>query len=208
MIGNVFEMFAQIHSHRRRARGGLGIGLALVKRLVEIHGGTIDVLSAGEGKGAEFAVRLPVVRENPLVPATEALEDIASGIALRVLVVDDNVDAAESHAMLLKALGHTVHTAYGGSAAVLEAQSFKPDVVLLDLDMPEVDGFETARQLRALPVGGQATLVAVTGWGQADQQRRTQAAGFDFHLIKPVEMGTLRDTLAEASRAASASGRP
>ena len=133
---------------------------------------------------------------------------ISSGIALRVLVVDDNVDAAESHAMLLKALGHTVHTAYGGVAAVFEARTFKPEVVLLDLDMPEVDGFETARQLRELPDGAQATLVAVTGWGQADQQRRTQAAGFDFHLVKPVEMGTLRDTLAEATRETLTSGRP
>jgi signal transduction histidine kinase len=197
MLGKVFDMFTQIQPDGQRSQGGLGIGLTLAKRLVEMHGGTIVACSKGEGQGAEFIVRLPRA-DCPDEPAAgEADQGTAkAAVRRRVLVVDDNKDAAESLAMLLSMNGHEVCTAYGGAAGLEQAVSFKPNVIVLDLGMPGMDGYEVARRVRQLPGGRAIVLVALTGWGQEEDRHRTQEAGFDFHLVKPVDPATLEELLA------------
>ena len=186
MLERVFEPFMQIDDGGHS--GGIGIGLALAKALVQLHGGSITAHSAGTGKGSRFVVRLP------LAPAAEANADDAARSAearRRFLVVDDNVDATVIQAALLRRLGHEVETAYNGAAALEKAHTFRPHVVLLDLGMPGMDGFEVARRLRAMPEGRDVLLVAQTGWGQDEDRRRTKAAGFDAHLAKPVDVAAL-----------------
>jgi signal transduction histidine kinase len=188
-LGTVFEMFTQAPHSIGNARGGLGIGLSLVRHLVTLHGGSVTASSAGLGQGSTFTVCLPLpaaVPDNgPDAPADSAGGQAAPGQALRVLVADDNVDAAESLSILLQLAGHEVRVAYDGEQAVHVAGAFRPDLAFLDIGMPRMDGYQAARALRALPGMGKLRLVALTGWGAAQDRERSRAAGFDYHLLKP-----------------------
>jgi signal transduction histidine kinase len=192
-IREVFELFAQVDTSVERARGGLGIGLTLVKQLVEMHGGTIEVESPGLGQGSCFSVSLPL-RDAPLpvTPKPAPLLQSAPVRARRILVLDDNRDAADTLAMMLELLGHDVRRLYDPHLAVDEVERFDPDLVFLDIGMPDLNGYELAQRLRAQPDGGRRVLVAVTGWGQPDDRRRTAEAGFDHHLVKPPDLDIVR----------------
>ncbi|HUQ27280.1 MAG TPA: ATP-binding protein [Usitatibacter sp.] len=193
MLQRVFNMFTQV-STGTRAQGGLGIGLTLAKTLVHLHGGTIQAASEGAGKGCEFTVRLPLA-EYTAMPAQPARDSTVVGPLRRVLVVDDNHDAADSLGMLLQFLGADVKVVHDGPAALEAIKSFKPAVVLLDLGMPGMNGLEVARRMREDPSARAITLVALTGWGQREDRRRTSEAGFDYHLVKPADVGTLQSIL-------------
>ncbi len=192
----IFEMFEQ-GDQTQRSHGGLGIGLTLVRRLVEMHGGSVRALSAGPDLGSEFVVRLPALtgKAKPL-PAGPVVREANALAARRILVVDDNHDTAESLAMLLSMSGHETHTAFDGLEAVEAAETFKPDVILCDIGMPKLNGYEAARRIREQPGGKAVVLVAMTGWGQDEDRMRTAAAGFDAHLVKPVQYGTLAKLMA------------
>jgi CheY-like chemotaxis protein/two-component sensor histidine kinase len=200
MLSRVFEMFTQVDRSLERTRGGLGIGLTLVRRLVQMHGGTVEVHSAGSGRGSEFIVRLPLT-EGPADNAQAAQsdahsEEVAGTPRRRILVVDDNVDSAESLRLLLKMMGHEVVTAYDGPKALEEAKNFRPDIVMLDIGLPGMSGYDVARKMRLLPEMQKALLVAQTGWGQEEDRRRSAEAGFDAHLVKPVDQAALQKLLA------------
>jgi CheY-like chemotaxis protein len=175
----------------------MGIGLSLVKEFVELHGGRVEVRSMGLGQGSEFLVRLSVAAGDVSEPAVAA--ENPRGPRRRVLVVDDNRDAAASLTLILKLMGHEVRTVHDGEAAVAVAEEYRPRLVLMDLGMPKVDGYEAARRMRAQPWGAELFLVALTGWGAEDDRRRTQDAGFDSHLVKPVDIDTLKRLIAECS---------
>ena len=184
-LHTIFEMFTQVKDHHT-VQGGLGVGLTLVKRLVELHGGTVEAFSAGPGEGSEFLVRLPAgaVPEAPAAGAKP--QPVKAGSPRRVLVVEDNPDTASTLAALLDMAGHDTRVAHDGAAAVEMAESFRPHVVLLDLGLPKMDGVEVCRWLRRQPWGRKLTVAALTGWGQEADRRRTLEAGFDEHLVKPV----------------------
>jgi PAS domain S-box-containing protein len=196
-IDSIFDMFTQIERSREQAQGGLGIGLTLVRRLVQMHGGTIEASSAGEGKGSQFVVRLPIVHE----PATAVAAAVAPREIppRRILVVDDNQDAAASLSMLLELDGHQIIAAHDGAAAYEAAETHRPEVVLLDIGLPVLDGYEVCRRIRQEPWGRGILLVALTGWGQAEDRHRTRDAGFDAHLVKPVSYDALLTLLASLS---------
>jgi PAS domain S-box-containing protein len=200
MLPHVFDMFAQADQAMRRSQEGLGIGLALVKRLVELHHGRVEARSDGEGRGSEFTIRLPLSQE-PLPVVDEASPIIDHGrrssFQRRILVVDDNQDAATSLGILLGILGSDVRIAHDGADALEAVPSFQPSLVLLDLGMPGMNGYEVARRIRELPQFQRATLVALTGWGQENDRRRTREAGFDHHLLKPVDREALEVLLAD-----------
>lgn len=196
----VFEMFGQGGAPAALREGGLGVGLALARGLVELHGGTLVAHSEGLGRGAEFVARLPLDARTAPTSKVRSAEPQVSPTPTRVLVIDDNVDAADSLAQLLRLRGHDVHTAYGGEDGVACAERLRPHVVLLDLGMPGVDGYEAARRMRALDGGAAFTLVAVSGWGQAADRQRTEAAGIDYHLTKPLEESQLRPAFAQARK--------
>ncbi len=209
LIPRVFELFTQVHSKSERAQGGLGIGLALVRRLTEMHGGSVSVHSDGQGRGCEFTVRLPVMA-SPLGVLSSQRKDqgvIPEVAPQRILVVDDNHDAAEALALQLQLAGHEVRTAHDGAEALAVARAFEPDIVLLDLGMPKMDGYEAARQLRLRSTEGRRlTLIALTGWGQQQDRERTADAGFDAHLVKPVAEAQLFNALAAAAGKRKAEG--
>jgi CheY-like chemotaxis protein len=192
-LAEVFDMFAQLDTSLPHAQGGLGIGLTLVRQLVAMHGGTVEARSSGIGHGSEFVVRLPIDARG--AAAADAPGAIRSGRAFRVLVVDDNHDAAVSLSMLLELEGHEPITAHNGAAALEAAQQHRPDVVLLDIGLPHMNGHEVCRRLRALPNGKELMIVALTGWGQEDDRRKSQDSGFDAHLVKPVDYTTLASLL-------------
>ncbi len=197
-LPRLFEMFYQVDRTLERAQGGLGIGLSLVRRLVELHGGRVEARSDGVGKGSEFIVRLPVLVEKPEPPRQgQSANGAAKATALRILVVDDNRDSADSLAMLLRITGNEVHTAYDGVEGVEAAGRLRPDVVLLDIGMPRLNGYDACRRIRAEAWGKGMVLVAMTGWGQDEDRRRTVEAGFDTHLVKPVDPTALTALLAE-----------
>jgi len=193
-LSRLFEMFSQVEPALARSQGGLGIGLALVRGLVELHGGKVEVRSAGPGKGSEFIVHLALV-DIPLRPPAEP-ERLGPGPQRRILVVDDNQDAADSMVMMLRMMGHETTTAYDGLEAVQAAATFRPEVVLLDIGLPKMNGYEAAQHIRKQPWGTGMALIALTGWGQQDDKRRALAAGFDHHLPKPVEAIALDKLLA------------
>ena len=188
LLPTIFELFTQVHSKSERAQGGLGIGLALVRRLTEMHGGSVTAESEGPGRGATFNVRLPMLVPQLAALSTRKRESgaIPSLEPQRILVADDNYDAAEALTLQLQLAGHEVRTAHDGVEAVELAKTFDPDIVLLDLGMPKMDGYEAARQLRLSPTTSRAKLIALTGWGQQQDRDRTTDAGFDAHLVKPV----------------------
>jgi CheY-like chemotaxis protein/two-component sensor histidine kinase len=199
MLPGVFELFTQDDRSLHRAQGGLGIGLTLARRLVEMHGGTIEAHSAGEGTGSEFVVRLPLASDDAKPPPDGAREGGAAAArppARHVLVVDDNQDSAESLGTLLKLLGHEVRTAHDGPSALETAREFRPEVVLLDIGMPGMNGYDVARRMRTMPEVRDALLVAQTGWGQDDDRRQSKEAGFNDHLVKPVDLDDLQRLLA------------
>ncbi len=198
MLDQVFDMFVQT-SPMESGRSGLGIGLTLVKSLVELHGGNICAYSAGLGAGSEFVVSLPIVETSQpaLDKPTQDGMDMSGSAQHRILVVDDNEDAAVSTTMLLEAMGNEVRTAYDGAEAIGIAADFRPQVILLDLGMPKLNGYEAARRLRQEPWGQDMVLIALTGWGQEQDRQRTTDAGFDYHLVKPVDPSALRTLLSE-----------
>jgi PAS domain S-box-containing protein len=202
MLPRVFEMFAQIDSSRPGSKSGLGIGLTLVQNLVQMHQGTIIAMSEGLGKGSEFTVRLPLV-EGPVSCGEPAPVATVVPFSMRVLVVDDNADAADSLGMLLKVLGADVRVCHEGKEALERVGIFRPDLVLLDLGMPEMDGYEVARRIRQNPEYQDLTLIALTGWGQEDDRRRSRSAGFDHHLIKPAGVDALRALMTTMGRRGS-----
>jgi CheY-like chemotaxis protein len=201
MLPRVFEMFAQVDGRSTRTQGGLGIGLGLVKGLVEIHGGTITATSGGPGAGSEFVVRLPAIVALPPGAADGRRVERDAGMELpcrRILVVDDNVDAANSLAKVLRRIyKQDVRAAHGGPEALAIAGEFRPEVVLLDIGMPGMDGYEVARRLRSSPNTSTSLLVALTGWGQDSDRQRAKEAGFDHHLVKPVDPEAIRALLAD-----------
>ena len=205
MRERVFEMFTQIESPGQRKQEGLGIGLALVKQLVAMHDGDIEARSAGTGCGSELVVRLPIAEDDRTIIGDGAAPGRAANASRgprpeRILVVDDNVDAAETLSRLLRLSAHEVRVAHDGVAALAAAREMNPDVVLLDIGLPKLDGLEVARSLRARADGPRPLLVAITGFGQADDRARTAAAGFDHHLTKPVDPKQLQ-TLMQTARA-------
>jgi signal transduction histidine kinase/ActR/RegA family two-component response regulator len=198
MLSKIFDLFTQVDRSVERSHGGLGIGLTLVKRLVELHGGTVIARSGGPGTGSEFVVRLPLpiaaASDESRVPSQPAI--IRAPAPLRILIVDDNNDAATSVAMMLRALGYDTRTASDGLTALEIAAAYRPDVALLDIGMPKMNGYELARRLREKPWGQRTVLIAVTGWGQAEHHLLTSEAGFDHHLVKPADPAALAALLA------------
>lgn len=187
-------MFTQIDSDVKRSEGGLGIGLALSKGLVQLHGGHLEVYSEGAGRGSEFRIVLPhsvIVQTRPDV-VSSSQTSIATQPARRIVVADDNVDGALTMSMLLESDGHEVHLAHSGTKALESIQRLKPDIAILDIGLPDIDGYQVAQHIRHEAWGESILLIAVTGWGQAEDRRRAIAAGFDHHMTKPVDPNELK----------------
>jgi CheY-like chemotaxis protein len=193
MLSSIFELFKQVDRSLDRSQGGLGIGLTLVHKLIEMHGGQVEAFSDGPNQGSEFAIRLPICLAEKTLPAPNgaALASLDGTPVVpsrrRVLIVDDNTDAAHTLAMLMEIGGHVVQFCYDGLSALKECETFLPEVVLLDIGLPGLDGLEVARRLRAMNLSPRPMLVALTGYGQADDVRRSREAGFDHHLVKPAD---------------------
>ncbi len=210
MLPHVFDLFTQVDRTLGRAQGGIGVGLSLVRRIAELHGGGAEARSEGLGKGSAFTIRLPVAGADADAAdaATEATTARAGDLPpLDLLVIDDDRDVADSLAALLESFGHRVRVAYGGRDGLAALGDVRPDLIFLDLGMPGLDGYETARQIRARPEGRDVTLVALTGWGPEQIQRRAREAGFDRELTKPASLPELRDALAAASDRAAKKSR-
>jgi len=202
LLTDIFDMFTQVPRSAECVQSGLGIGLTLVQRFVAMHGGSVQAHSEGEGRGSEFVVRIP--RLPAAVGALAAAPDdeaSASGSSLRVLVVDDNTDAAEALEILLQINGNRTRVVHDGEAALQAAASFRPDVILLDIGLPLLSGYEVARRIRAEDWGKRITLIALTGWGQDDDRRKSADAGIDHHLVKPVDAATILGLVGEAKAA-------
>ena len=201
---SIFEMFMQVDRSLEKNQGGLGVGLTIVKRLVEMHDGTVEVHSEGLNRGSTFVIRLPIARpqegDNPVINMTEA--STTTEIRQKVLVVDDNKDSAQTLAMMLKIMGNDVRTAHDGLEAIEKAQEYLPNVILLDLGMPKLNGYDVCRRIREQDWGTTMVIIALTGWGQAEDRQRTKEAGFDHHLVKPVDVAKLKELLDAAA------GRP
>jgi signal transduction histidine kinase len=218
LLPMIFNLFTQLDRTSGAAQSGLGIGLALVQRLVEMHGGSVTARSDGLGFGSEFVIRLPLfirerIESGQPIQQLSALEqsmtnaDLATRTQRRILVADDNNDALESLATLLQLSGHEVYTASNGAVALESAEQHRPEVALLDIGMPKLDGYEVARRIRAQPWGQRITLVALTGWGQDSDRKRSQEAGFDSHLVKPLDLDKLTELLAALPVAGSGVAR-
>jgi PAS domain S-box-containing protein len=191
LLPQIFDLFVQSERTLDRAQGGLGIGLSLVKRLIEMHDGRVTASSAGPGRGAMFVIRLPLVKHDE----EQVREAAVSASSARILVVDDNADAADSLKLLLQLDGHRVEAALSSAEALERVRSFKPEIVLLDIGLPDMDGYEVARRIRAVPEHARVQLIALTGYGQAEDKERAKASGFDDHLIKPVDYSALQQAL-------------
>jgi CheY-like chemotaxis protein len=204
-MAGVFDMFQEVDTSLERSRDGLGIGLTLVKTLVEMHGGSVEARSDGLGHGSEFIVRLPIVVEAAdTAPASPSDSAAATG-ARRILIVDDSVDGAESLAMLLEFGGHQTWQAHDGLEAIEMAERVRPDVVLLDIGLPRMNGYEVCRRIRQEPWGRDLVMVALTGWGQEEDRRQSLDAGFNAHMVKPVDHDELLEFLASRPSARDAS---
>jgi CheY-like chemotaxis protein/anti-sigma regulatory factor (Ser/Thr protein kinase) len=205
MLPLIFEMFTQVERNSGRSQGGLGIGLALVRSIVEMHEGTVKAHSDGPGRGSEIIVRLPLLSSEPnqlLANRGQNTRPLANASSeRRILVVDDNKDSAETLAKLLQVMGNEVHTAHDGPSALEAAVTFRPHVVLLDIGLPGISGYDVAHRMRQMPEVKDAVLIAQTGWGQAEDKRRSEDAGFNAHLVKPVDTAKLRSLLEVFSRA-------
>jgi PAS domain S-box-containing protein len=199
IIERIFDMFVQGRSALERVGGGLGIGLALARRIAELHGGTLDAKSEGANRGAEFVLRLPLSQAP--APAEPARAEHKTALPRRILVVDDNIDAATTLDVLLRSLGHETRVAHDGMTALEIAREFRPQVILLDIGMPGLDGYEVARRLRAMNNGQTFRIVAITGWGQDADRKRSKEAGFDLHLVKPVDPNVLVSVLEQRNGA-------
>ncbi|WP_020471621.1 PAS domain-containing protein [Zavarzinella formosa] len=195
MLPKIFDLYMQVDRSLDMAQGGLGIGLSLVRQLLELHGGTVEAHSEGYGLGSEFIIRLPSCE--PPEPSPETLPAVQrTHVSRRILVVDDNQDAAESLALMFRLMGHDTQTAHDGLAAVELAATVRPDLILLDIGMPKLDGYAAARRIRELPGSEAITLVALSGWGQEEDRRKSAEAGINRHLVKPVDLAALQDVLA------------
>jgi CheY-like chemotaxis protein len=194
MLTRVFELFTQVDPTLDRAAGGLGIGLTVVRHLTEMHGGTVSAASEGLGKGSEFSVHLPLSSIPGQAATPTAAPTIRSG--LKVLVVDDNVDTARTLSLLLQGLGCATQEVHDGPQVMDAAKSFRPDAILLDIGLPGLDGYQIARLIRQTPELSDVQLIAVTGYGQRQDRERSRDAGFDDHLVKPVQFDSLVETLA------------
>jgi PAS domain S-box-containing protein len=194
LLPHVFDLFRQADDSLDRSAGGLGIGLTLVRRLLELHGGKVEAFSEGPGRGSEFVVRLPAFADDfkALAEGDAAVGDLRESACYRVLVVDDNIDSAESMALLLELYGHQMRIAHDGPAALKAARSFRPQVVVLDIGLPGMDGYEVARHLRADAQTQRAILIAMTGYGQSEDRQQSMRAGFDHHLVKPLDPDVLQ----------------
>ena len=201
-LNSIFEMFMQVDQTLEKIQGGLGVGLTIVKRLVEMHDGTVEVRSAGSEQGSIFIIRLPIAGpqpgEHPLTTTDE--KSTTADNRPRVLVVDDNKDSAQTLAMMLKIMGNDIRTAHDGLEAVEKAQEYLPNVILLDLGMPKLNGYDVCRRIREQSWGSSMVIIALTGWGQAEDRQRTKEAGFDHHLVKPVDVAKLKELLDEAAK--------
>ena len=200
LLPRIFDMFTQSALPLERAQGGLGVGLSLVDRLVKLHGGTVSAYSAGPGQGSQFTVRLPAWN-TPRLHAPEPKDELqqVSDKRCRVLVVDDNEDSVDSLAMLLRMLGHEVATSNDGESALNVADQFRPDVAILDIGLPKLNGYDLAKQIREMPWARDVVLVALTGWGQEQHRRRSAESGFNHHLTKPVELEVLQQILSDVA---------
>jgi signal transduction histidine kinase/ActR/RegA family two-component response regulator len=196
-LNSIFDMFMQVDSTSEQSQGGLGIGLTLVKRLVEMHGGSIEPRSAGEGLGSEFVVRLPVLARHTLTSVSDGDSAARSVTERRILIVDDNRDSADSLSLLLAITGNKTLVAHDGLEAIEAADRQRPDVVLLDIGLPKLDGHEVCRRIREQPWGKDIVMIALTGWGQEDDRRKSEEAGFNGHLVKPVDYDELLGLLGE-----------
>ena len=188
-------MFMQVDRTSERSQGGLGIGLTLVKRLTEMHGGSIEAQSAGEGHGSEFIVRLPVLNRPEVAAQAGPDADSDRQLQRRVLIVDDNRDSADSLAMLMEITGNKTYLAHDGIEAVEAIEKYRPEVVLLDIGLPGLDGHEVCRRIREQQWGKNIIVIALTGWGQEDDRRKSEEAGFNGHLVKPVDYDKLLELL-------------
>jgi PAS domain S-box-containing protein len=195
MLQRVFEMFTQVDGALGQSQGGLGIGLSLVKKLVELHDGSIEAFSSGADQGSEFVIRLPAVETQHTMPPEDEAPAAPQSSGLRILIVDDNKDAADSLAMLMKRNGNNTRTAYNGPDALLVADIFRPECVLLDIGLPKLNGYEVAKRIRQQSWAQDTTLIAITGWGLAEDRRRSQDAGFNFHIVKPVDLVALESLM-------------
>jgi two-component system CheB/CheR fusion protein len=205
MLSSIFELFKQVDRSLDRSQGGLGIGLTLVHLLIEMHGGQVEAFSDGPNQGSEFVIRLPISIAEDSLPSSngtalstlDATRDSPVDLPRRrVLIVDDNTDAAHTLAMLMEIGGHVVQLCYDGHSALTECEKFLPEVVLLDIGLPGLDGLEVARRLRSMNLSPRPMLVALTGYGQAEDMRRSHEAGFDHHLVKPADPQTLTALMA------------
>jgi CheY-like chemotaxis protein len=194
-LSRIFDMFMQVDGTAERSQGGLGIGLTLVKRLAEMHGGSIEARSAGEGQGSEFIVRLPVISKSSTVSHPGPAIASEPPPQRRIVIVDDNRDSAESLAMLLEITGNKTYMAHDGEEAVEAIEKQRPEVVLLDIGLPKLDGHEVCRHVRQQTWGKDIVMIALTGWGQEDDRRKSEEAGFNGHLVKPVDYDKLLDLL-------------